>query len=220
MDCSNKIIQCVGICDILKQINGGTYMKKYKKARNNMREKLREAFWSLYKRNNFQNIASIKEITDSAKVNRSTFYFYYNHTGEVLDELIALLKDEIVDIYSSRTRKDGDFNNFYKEMYEYFKTRKDFLVPLVCESRHPEFALWYRNNQREMFKEDIGLAHYRTDKQKNKIIDIALSGIIEEQIQTFGYGKLSIDDSFYLEYGTLQNGLIDTLKSRFNICAE
>ncbi|MDY6367253.1 MAG: hypothetical protein SPL13_01885 [Clostridia bacterium] len=192
-------------------------MKEYTKARNNMREKIREAFWSLYKRYNYQNVMSIREIIDTAKINRSTFYFYYDHTGEVLDELINWLKDEIVDIYSSRTRRDGDFNGFYKEMYEHFKTRKKFLVPLVCESRHPEFALWYRNNQREMFKEDIGLAHYRTDKQKNKIIDIALSGIIEEQIQTFGYGELSIDDSFYLEYGMLQNGLLHTLKSRFGI---
>ena len=105
-------------------------------------------------------------------------------------------------------------------MYEHFKTRKKFFVPLVCESRHPKFALWYRNNQREMFKEDIGLAHYRTEKKKNKIIDIALSGIIEEQIQTFGYGELSIDDSFYLEYGTLQSGLLATLKKRFGICVK
>ena len=192
-------------------------MKEYKNARNNMREKIREAFWSLYKRYNYQNVMSIREIIDTAKINRSTFYFYYDHTGEVLDELINWLKDEIVDIYSSRTRRDGDFNGFYKEMYEHFKMRQKFLVPLVCESRHPEFALWYRNNQREMFKEDIGLAHYRTDKKKNKIIDIALSGIIEEQIQTFGYGELSIDDSFYLEYGMLQNGLLHTLKSRFGI---
>ena len=195
-------------------------MKQYKKARDNMREKIRNSFWFLYKRDNFQNIMSVKELTDKAKVNRSTFYFYYNHTGEVLDELINRLKDEIVDIYSSRTRKDKDFNGFYKEMYEHFKMRKRFLVPLVCESRHSEFALWYRNNQREMFKEDIGLSHYRTDKQKNKLIDIALSGIIEEQIQTFGYGGLSIDDSFYLEYGVLKNGLMDTLKNRFNISAK
>ena len=195
-------------------------MKEYKNARNNMREKIREAFWLLYKRYNYQNVMSIREIIDIAKINRSTFYFYYDHTGEVLDELISWLKDEIVDIYSSRTRRDGDFNGFYKEMYEHFKTRKKFFVPLVCESRHPEFALWYRNNHREMFKEDIKLAHYRTDKKNNKIIDIALSGIIEEQIQTFGYGELSIDDSFYLEYGTLQSGLLATLKKRFGICVK
>ena len=68
-----------------------------------------------------------------------------------------------------------------------------------------------------MFKEDIGLAHYHLDKKKNKIIDIALAGIIEAQIQTFGYGELTIDDSFYLELGTLQNGLLTTLEKRFDI---
>ena len=44
-----------------------------------------------------------------------------------------------------------------------------------------------------------------------------LAGIIEEQIQTFGYGELTIDDSFYLELGTLQNGLLTRLEKRFDI---
>ena len=70
-----------------------------------------------------------------------------------------------------------------------------------------------------MFKDDIGLDRYRTDKRKNQIINIALSGIIEEQVQTFGYGELSIDESFELEYGVLRKGLLETLKNTFNIVA-
>ena len=189
----------------------------YQHARNETIEEIRNAFWKLYQKYHYQNVMSIKEITSLAHINRSTFYFYYHNTGEVLDEMISWLKSEIVDIYSSTTRSEGNFNDFYKEMYMHFKTRKEYLVPLVCESRHPEFALWYRNNQRERFKEDIGLDHYRTDKSKNKIIDISLSGIIEEQIQTFGYGGLTIDESFYLEYGMLQKGLIKTLAEQFSI---
>lgn len=192
-------------------------MKQYEKARHEMKERIRSAFWKLYKNYNYQNMMNVKEVTDLANVNRSTFYFYYNHTGEILDELINWLKDEIVMIYSSRSRCNGNFNIFYQEMHEHFLKRKKYLIPLVCESRHPEFALWYRNNQREMLKEDIGLSHYRTDSKKNKIINIALTGIIEEQIQTFGYGELSIDDSFYLENGTLKDGLLKTLESRFSI---
>ena len=195
-------------------------MSEYINARQKKKETIRNAFWKLYKKYNFQNIMTVKEIIDEAKIHRTTFYFYYQNTTDILDELIDWLKEEIIDIYSSRLRADGNFNEFYKEMYGYFKTRKEYLVPLVCESRHPEFALWYRNNQREMFKEDIGLASYHTDKDKNKIIDIALSGIVEEQIQTFGYGELSIDDSFYLELGTLQYGLIKTLQDRFKIEAK
>jgi len=160
---------------------------------------------------------SVKEITDQTQINRSTFYFYYNHSGKILDELIDWLKSEIIDIYSSRTRHEGNFINFYKELYDYFKLRREYLFPLVCGSRHPEFVLWYRNNQKEMFKEDIGLHHYRLNKEKNKIIDIALSGIIEEQIQTFGYGELSIEDSYYLEFGTLHDGLLKALNDHFGI---
>ena len=195
-------------------------MKQYRRAREEMKEKIRAAFWTLYQKDGYQNVMSVKALTDLAKVNRSTFYFYYQHTGEILDELISWLKDEIVEIYSSGKRRNGDFNEFYKEMYEYFRRRKKYLVPLVCESRHPDFPLWYRNNQREMFKEDVGLARYRTDKKKNKIIDISLAGIIEEQIQTFAYGELSIDESFKLEYGMLQKGLLKTLSENFSIYNE
>ena len=70
-----------------------------------------------------------------------------------------------------------------------------------------------------MFKDDIGLDHYRTDKRKNQIINVALSGIIEEQVQTFGYGELSVDESFDLEFGLLNGGLFNTLKEKFNIIA-
>lgn len=134
-----------------------------------------------------------------------------------IKEIIATLKTAFVAIFSSTLRKNGDYKEFYKELNDLFRTYKEYLVPLVCESRHPGFAKWYMDNQREMFKDDIGLDRYRTDKRKNQIINIALSGIIEEQVQPFGYGELSIDESFDLEYGLLQNGLFETLADRFHI---
>ena len=195
-------------------------MSQYVNARKRKKEEIKDAFWKLYVKYNYQNNMTVKQIIDTANINRSTFYFYYQNTTAILDDIIATLKEEIIDIYASPLRKDGNFDQFYQQMYEYFKTRKEYLIPLVCESRHPEFALWYRNNQREKFKDDVGLGSYRLDKEKNRIIDIALSGIIEEQIQTFGHGDISIEDSFNLEYGTLQQGLISTLNDKFGITAK
>lgn len=192
-------------------------MAIYKNARIKKKQQIIDAFWALYKKNNFENVMDVKEIISLAKINRSTFYYYYQGTHEVLDEIIATLKSAFVSVFSSPIRKSGDFKAFYKELADLFHDYKEYLVPLVCESRHPEFAKWYRNNQRENFKEDIGLDRFRTDKRKNQIINIALSGIIEEQVQTFGYGELSIDESFDLEYGLLQNGLFETLADRFHI---
>ena len=194
-------------------------MAIYKNARTKKKQQIIDAFWTLYKKNNFENVMDVKEITALAKINRSTFYYYYQGTHEILDEIIATLKTAFVAIFSSSSRKSGDYKGFYKELNDLFHTYKEYLVPLVCESRHPGFAKWYRDNQREKFKDDIGLDRYRTDKRKNQIINIALSGIIEEQVQTFGYGELSIDESFELEYGVLSKGLLETLKNTFNIVA-
>ena len=194
-------------------------MAIYKNARTKKKQQIIDAFWTLYKKNNYENVMDVKEITALAKINRSTFYYYYQGTHEILDEIIATLKTAFVAIFSSPLRKNGDYKEFYKELNNLFRTYKEYLVPLVCESRHPEFAKWYRYNQREMFKDDIGLDRFRTDKRKNQIINIALSGIIEEQVQTFGYGELSIDESFELEYGILRNGLLETLRNTFHIVA-
>ncbi len=194
-------------------------MAIYKNARTKKKQQIIDAFWTLYKKNNFENVMDVKEITALAKINRSTFYYYYQGTHEILDEIIATLKTAFVAIFSSPLRRNGDYKEFYRELNDLFRTYKEYLVPLVCESRHPGFAKWYRDNQREMFKDDIGLDHYRTDKRKNQIINIALSGIIEEQVQTFGYGELSIDESFDLEFGLLNGGLFNTLKEKFNIIA-
>ncbi|MBR1891856.1 MAG: TetR/AcrR family transcriptional regulator [Clostridia bacterium] len=194
-------------------------MTIYKNARLKKKQKIIDAFWSLYKKNNYENVMDVKEIISLAGINRSTFYYYYRGTHEVLDEIIATLKSAFVSVFSSPLRINGDFKAFYKQLGDLFHDYKEYLVPLVCESRHPEFAKWYRDNQRENFKEDIGLARYRTDNRKNQIINVALSGIIEEQVQTFGYGELSIEDSFLFEFGLLNSGLLDTLKNNFNIFA-
>ena len=194
-------------------------MAEYKQARIKKQQLLVDAFWTLFEKNNFELTMSVQEIVTLAGTNRSTFYFYFDGVHEVLDEIIEKLKEKFVDIFSSSLRREGNYKEFYKELYTLFKKYSKYLVPLVCDSRHPEFAKWYRTNQRENFKEDIGLAKYRMDKRKNQIINIALSGIIEEQVQTFGYENLSIEESFDLEYGMLSSGLLSTLRERFDIIA-
>ena len=195
-------------------------MAEYKNARIKKQQQIVDAFWTLYKKYNYQLDMSVKEITDLAKTNRSTFYFYFDGIHEILNSLIEKLKEKFVEVFSSNLRREGKYKEFYNELAALFRKYSNFLVPLVCESRHPEFAKWYRDNQRENFKEDIGLSKYRTDKRKNQIINIALSGIIEEQVQTFGFANLSIDESFELEYGMLQTGLLDTLKTNFGIVSQ
>ena len=79
-------------------------MREYTNARQKKKEAIRSAFWKLYKKYDYQNVMTVKEIVDEAKIHRTTFYFYYENTGDILDELISWLKEEIVYIYSSRLR--------------------------------------------------------------------------------------------------------------------
>ena len=80
-------------------------MAIYKNARTKKKKQIIDAFWMLYKKNNFENVMDVKEITALAKINRSTFYYYYQGTHEILDEIIATLKTAFVAIFSSPLRK-------------------------------------------------------------------------------------------------------------------
>lgn len=192
-------------------------MPTYYKKRNKTKQQITDAFWKLYVHYNYQNIMNIQEITAAAKVNRSTFYYYYQNTADILEELIEKLKDQFTKIFSSTARQEHRYLDFYAELSDLFRQQSIYLIPLVCESHHPEFAKWYRDNQLENFKQDLGLSHYRNDPEKNKLINIALLGLVEEQIQTFGYNNISIEQSFALEYGIMNKGLFKTLLDDFKI---
>jgi len=107
-------------------------MKKNLELTEHTKQNIVEAFWSLYGEKKLTQI-SVKEITEKAGYNRSTFYSYFNNTEEVLNYVV---KELFV-----KAREIGKFHNGY--MHKSMSTDPNFE-----EERNQEFIQFYIENSK------------------------------------------------------------------------
>ena len=106
-----------------------------------------EALMCLLEKKDFQFI-TVKEICETAQVNRSTFYLHYENTGDLLDETMRYLDKKFLDNFAVDTKqivnkiKDGTLEELifvtpeYLTPYlEYIKENKKMFV---LASKYPE----------------------------------------------------------------------------------
>lgn len=127
-------------------------MKKNPELTEQTKNNLVQAFWSLYAEKDLPQI-SVKEITEKAGYNRSTFYSYFNNTEEVLEYVVGQLfesgkkigikykydirRESLEDAVKAEEEKTIDFLKFYSENSKY-------LSVLFGKMKTPAFAkqLW------------------------------------------------------------------------------
>lgn len=105
------------------------------------KEKIKDAFFDIYKDKKIERI-SIKEITDKAKINRSTFYVYYKDIYDLLDkieyDIIEELTEKIKNAMGMIIRDD----NHLKVLppLEFFKRHSNYLKILLGINGDPNFV--------------------------------------------------------------------------------
>ncbi|WP_010250227.1 TetR/AcrR family transcriptional regulator [Acetivibrio cellulolyticus] len=102
------------------------------------RQKLIDAFWSLYEFRRIEKV-SIKEITDRAGYNRGTFYIHFKDVYDLLEqlELSILPTDEELELEISLI-KQGSSHPFEKLLELYNNNAKYYNV-LLSENGDPYF---------------------------------------------------------------------------------
>lgn len=109
-------------------------MKKNPELTEQTKNNLVQAFWSLYAEKDLPQI-SVKEITEKAGYNRSTFYAYFSNTDEVLEYVVGQLfesgkkigmkhecdmrREPLEDVAKAEEEKTRDFIKFYSENSKY-----------------------------------------------------------------------------------------------------
>ena len=98
-------------------------MKKHPEATALTRENLLQAFWSLYCRKEITHI-SVKQITDRAGYNRSTFYEYFVDTdllNQLEDSLIERIEDKVLNSLEVDQNNDSvqTLADFYESIMAY-----------------------------------------------------------------------------------------------------
>lgn len=118
------------------------------------KERLREAFFELYAAKKIERI-SIKEITDRAKLNRGTFYVYYQDIYDLLetteDEMIEELVVKIKDIVTLVLRGE-DVPPFLLPV-EFFQRNSKYLRVLLGNNGDADFIHKVKTILKEMLME-------------------------------------------------------------------
>lgn len=187
-------------------------MKKQPQITEATKKKLVDAFWSLYKVKNIEKI-TIKEITDKAGYNRSTFYQYFADVYDVLeymeDTLISYMKENIV-INSIKDDKDEIFLHKISSIYE---EKGEYLNVLFNVQRNPSFIKKFKG----VFKPALYLVFGKSSVDNiysDIIFEFSMSAIIGAFTYWYTNRELiSTDEFIVLVRSLLANGAAEQIQS-------
>ena len=184
-------------------------MKKQPERTAKTRQSIINAFWGLYREKKIEKI-TIKEITDSAGVYRSTFYEYFSDIYEVL----AVIEDDIMEDFHAfwgRFYQSPDFEAGIKYVLSFYEAHGERLAVLLGPNGDQGFYLRIKDSAKEFL-----LANMSADKSDHRIelLLTALSSTILSLLQYWYEHRDSITLRETLAAGNqfLANGVLPTLK--------
>lgn len=172
------------------------------------KQNIMDAFWSLYCEKRIEKI-SVKEITDKAGYNRSTFYQYFIDVYDVLDtiekSLIPTL-NELPPISIGSTQRGMPIEAFF-ELYE--KNSKYFSV-LLGEKGDPAFVGMLKNTIKPLIVQEITSGLDVDRIELDYVLEYTLSAMIG--VMSYWYkqsNRLSYDKIHQLIHKLMIQGVTD-----------
>lgn len=166
-------------------------MKKHPEITAQTKKNIMDAFWDIYCVKRIESI-TIKEITDKAGYNRSTFYEYFKDVYDVLEQLERLI---LPDLSSHRDLDYLDESDLSKHLHQFVEAHKgyqNYYRVLLSSSGD----LYFQYKMKEVFRPLLKmyfayLGDNDTFTQDYKV-KFALSGFI--MALCYGYGQENIPD--------------------------
>ncbi|BCZ46902.1 transcriptional regulator [Clostridium gelidum] len=148
------------------------------------RQKIIKAFLDLYAKKQLEQIY-IKSLTESAGINRGTFYLHYMD----LEDLVTSIENEQLDAlakldkevnYFYYSRKDNEFAQYFKPIFNYIVENKKLFKILMSPHSHPNFRESFqramRNNFTQRFHSVLMTAKGKELLKKEYIIESVING--------------------------------------------
>ncbi len=195
---------------------GEAAMGTYESARNRTRKQIEESFWELYESDDIDRV-TVNDICRNAGITRSTFYYHYKDTNEVLDSIKRKQMELITELFESSNNEDRDYQNFIPRFQELFIENERYLIPLVMEYKDPEFAKEYRGYIAAMMKNDLQLKIDSKNDNVEETIDILLSGLSHMFLDCLASRIITLDDANNLSNGMINTGLRWILKEKYGV---
>lgn len=114
------------------------------------------------------NDITVKELTDLADVNRSTFYLYYKDIFDMVDQVETQIIDDFNEVFEKLAKEGSNYTNllsFYTYIFEYVKSNTQLCKILFGPNGDSSFIEKFKNainKVRPPFSESIPQtrAHY------------------------------------------------------------
>ena len=164
-------------------------MKKQPEITAQTREKLIQAFWSLYCEKKIEHI-TIKEITDKAGYHRSTFYEYFVDIYDVLNQLEDMLLQYIEMNVISRLDSELDDNlsiDLAQNIANIYDVKGEYLSVLLGENGDPNFLIKVKALMLPVLTDTFGLSG--NEIHTSYIFEFATSGIFAVVTHWYKNGK-------------------------------
>ena len=101
---------------------------------------IKEAYLKLLREKKDYRKISVKELVDTADVNRSTFYLHYYDINEVLEELIDDMFTDISSRIEERSLTIEEMENIINEMTINIERNSDYALIVSTANEYPYFS--------------------------------------------------------------------------------
>lgn len=189
-----------------------TGMKKRAEQTIQTKEKLTNAFWQLYEKNPYDQI-TVREITELAGFNRSTFYTYFKDVYDVLeqteDEIYRLLEEEFDRSRFCNRKQIASSIQFIGAFLE--KNHKR-LALLLGENGDVKFAHRILQQMRELMRERLSAVTSREDAAFEYVVEYLMNAHVGLTMRWFQNGcDLPFEQMAELIYRLTTGGLVSVL---------
>ncbi|KMT23318.1 TetR/AcrR family transcriptional regulator [Clostridium cylindrosporum] len=185
-------------------------MKKNPKVMTKTKQDLIDAFWTLYCEKRIEKI-TVKEITQKAGYNRSTFYEYFIDIYDVLEQIETSIIPNVNEL-PPIAMLEGNLGmplDIFMELYE--KNHKYYSV-LLGDNGDAAFASKLKNSIKPMLQEALKYQVKISEKELDFILEYILSAMIGIMSYWFKQDKvISNEKLISLINEIMENGVMSIL---------
>lgn len=184
-------------------------MNKQLQQNEKTKQALKASFLQLYNQADIEKI-TIKQITDRAKVYRSTFYIHFTDIYGLLD-LIEQEEIESFSHYIQQNFEKASIEEFMQLVIHYFESKGNLLFLLIQKSPNNEFSTKIKQTLVNIIKNTLGI-----QRQDNVEVAFSLEYIADSFIFLLKFwhkqkDTISISDLYPFAMDILHHGVIDKL---------
>lgn len=129
-------------------------MTKYELKKIATKQKIIEAFWTIYAKNGIEK-TTIKEITALAKCNRSTFYAHFTDVYSLLEEAEDSILLSLRDLPPINIESEDEHSLAAKAMFSIYENNAKYLTILLGENGDPRFQRKMKDAIKPLMKQQL-----------------------------------------------------------------